>query len=172
MQKQFQLYYSSTTLDHERPSWRPVVYFNIIKAVRMMLDELEYDFSLRSLDNSDSDLPDLSDETRDEIAELRNKLLPLVAVEDSLASELSGGISVAGGRTGIYVRPGWQALVAPNRNRPVSDILVAARPPVVANLAARALGITKDDIVKLWNHDSVKQLLDRRKLRLDESAPL
>jgi hypothetical protein len=25
LQKQFQLYYASSTLDYERPSWRPVV---------------------------------------------------------------------------------------------------------------------------------------------------
>ena len=41
LQKQFQLYYSSSTLEKERPSWRPIVYFNVLKAVRMILDELE-----------------------------------------------------------------------------------------------------------------------------------
>ncbi|THH04294.1 hypothetical protein EW145_g5633, partial [Phellinidium pouzarii] len=45
LQKQFQLYYASHSLEKERPAWRPVVYFNIIKAVRMILEELDYEFS-------------------------------------------------------------------------------------------------------------------------------
>ena len=46
LQKQFQLYYSSATLDRERPSWRPIVYFNILKAIRMILDELDWEYGL------------------------------------------------------------------------------------------------------------------------------
>ena len=51
-----------------------------------------------------------------DLSTLRTKLLPLVAVEDALASDLSGGVTVAGGRTGVFVRAGWQALVAPALN--------------------------------------------------------
>ncbi len=42
LQKQFQLYYASQSLDQELPAWRPVVYFNVIKAVRTILEELDY----------------------------------------------------------------------------------------------------------------------------------
>lgn len=42
LQKQFQLYYASQTLDKERPTWRPIVYFNILKAIRMILSEVDY----------------------------------------------------------------------------------------------------------------------------------
>ncbi|PPQ81965.1 hypothetical protein CVT24_008999, partial [Panaeolus cyanescens] len=41
LQKQFQLYYASKTLDLERRSWTPVVYFNVIKALRMIFAEVE-----------------------------------------------------------------------------------------------------------------------------------
>ena len=45
LQKRFQLYYTSQTLDKERPAWRPVVYLNTIKAGRVILEELDYEFS-------------------------------------------------------------------------------------------------------------------------------
>ena len=33
LQKQMQLYYSSQTLDKEKPSWKPIVFFNLLKAL-------------------------------------------------------------------------------------------------------------------------------------------
>ncbi|KAG8905907.1 hypothetical protein FRB99_007987 [Tulasnella sp. 403] len=46
LQKQFQLMYAPASLDLERSSWVPVVYINIIKTVRIMLETLEYEFDL------------------------------------------------------------------------------------------------------------------------------
>ncbi|KAF5386063.1 hypothetical protein D9615_002701 [Tricholomella constricta] len=191
LQKQFQLYYASQTLDHERPSWQPVVYFNVLKAVRMTLDELDYEFNSRSKGdpNAITEIPIASSSShslpstetalanegiwRREIGELRVQLLPLIAIEDTLASELSGGISLAGGRTGAFVRSGWQALVT--STFPLSDSRLAApgrtHAPEVVNLAARTLAACVEPIKALWRHRAVRQLLESRKLRLDESAP-
>ncbi|RDB15608.1 Guanine nucleotide-binding protein alpha-4 subunit [Hypsizygus marmoreus] len=188
LQKQFQLYYASQTLDHERPSWRPVVYFNVIKAIRMILDELDFEFASRVKEdpNAITEIPagpsasispiakdTLSEDIwRSEIGELRAKLLPLVAIEDTLASELSGGVSISGGRTGAYVRTGWQALVTTS-NWSMSDHRspMKGHTPEVINLAAKTLSSTLNAIKVLWRHPAVKRLLDTRKLRLDESAP-
>jgi guanine nucleotide-binding protein subunit alpha len=184
LQKQFQLYYASTTLDYERPSWRPVVYFNVIKAIRMILDELDYEFSRARAKvalpavmeevpvNSAGDANTWSSsEVETSVSQLRAKLLPLVAIEDTLASELSGGVSVSGGRTGAYVRSGWQALVTPSwaisDNRPT-----VRQASEIINLAGKTLNATVDAIKSLWDHHAVKHLLDTRQLRLDESAPL
>jgi hypothetical protein len=41
LQKQFQLMYSPDTLDQERASWRTVVYFNIARSVKRILESLE-----------------------------------------------------------------------------------------------------------------------------------
>ncbi|KAG6909685.1 hypothetical protein DXG01_016092 [Tephrocybe rancida] len=194
LQKQFQLYYASQTLDHERPSWRPVVYFNVLKAVRMTLDELDYEFNskVKATDpNAITEIPvassssrmllpqpvsntDIANEfTQQEIGELRAKLLPLVAIEDTLASELSGGVSVSGGRTGAYVRAGWQGLVT--SAWPLGDSRPAplnSHSSESVQLAAKTLGATKDAIKALWSHRAVKRLLEAKKLRLEESAPL
>lgn len=181
LQKQFQLYYAHHAIDHERPLWRPVVYFNVIKAVRMILDELDHE--LNNLTNDDSvegqavahalaPLGDLSGE----FSRLRTKLVPLVAMEDSLASELSGGVAVTGGRSGVYVRAGWQALVtplSPNRSRALPG--TGGPSPAVAqvtNLASRTLISVQNEVDELWKHSAVRILLNNRRIRLDESAPL
>ncbi|KAL5507600.1 hypothetical protein ACEPAH_7056 [Sanghuangporus vaninii] len=218
LQKQFQLYYASHSLEKERPAWRPVVYFNIIKAVRMILEELDYEFSQSpsqarpQLASTPPPLPPMSETARgklpavpgagaafkaggtgssdtntysspngsasnvsggwqDDLAQLRTKLLPLVAVEDALARDLSGGVTITGGRTGIYVRSGWQALVAPMASRgwPGTGNGVSGGPPV-NDLVARMLAATKDEVSALWRHPSVRSLVKHRKLRLEESA--
>lgn len=181
LQKQFQLYYAHQALEHERPLWRPVVYFNIIKAVRMILDELDYELANIGSDDSTEGqavahaLAPLGDVSR-EISQLRSKLVALISMEDSLASELSGGVSVTGGRTGVYVRAGWQALVtplSPNRSRAV-PATGGPTPGVahVTNLASRTINASQDEVDELWKHPAVRILLNNRRIRLDESAPL
>ncbi|TFK44091.1 guanine nucleotide binding protein, alpha subunit [Crucibulum laeve] len=168
LQKQFQLYYASKTLDGERPSWRPVVYFNIIKAVRMILSELDWEFANPT---PGQDANHTSKEVQEKIGALRVKLLPLIAIESSLASELSGGVSVSGGRTGAYVRAGWQALVTPTHTWPSTDARSTARVSEVVELASRTISTVLSEIQALWDHRAVRHLLDLRKVRLDESAP-
>lgn len=179
LQKQFQLFYASQTLEHERPSWRPVVYFNVIKAVRVILDELDADGTTSSPSDSVSEISTvIRIGSPISTADLRSKLLPLIAIEDTLASELNGGVSIAGGRTGVYVRAGWQALVTPNRSYELPDLRNAsfdAKATAVANvssLAAKTMRGVVEEIEDLWQHPAVRRLLQHRKLRLDEAAPL
>ncbi|KAI6037566.1 guanine nucleotide binding protein, alpha subunit [Pisolithus marmoratus] len=169
LQKQFQLYYAHQTLDHSRPLWRPVVYFNVIKGVRMILDELDYELS-----TLDSDQTTEGQAVVHALAPLGD-LVPLTSMEDSLASELSDGVSVAGGRSGVYVRAGWQALVTPlSPNRSKAAPATGGPPPAVAhvtNLASRTLMSVQNEIDDLWKHPAVRILLNNRRIRLDESAP-
>lgn len=275
LQKQFQLYYASSQLDKERPAWRPVVHFNIIKAVRMILEELDYEFTQTPTNANTTTttattttarsqpvpplppLPPMSATARgklpaipgsgaaytaaraaaanggagyasntntngsvggyesssnsshnnhnggggwqDDLAQLRTKLLPLVAVEDALARDLSGGVSVTGvsGRSGVFVRSGWQALVAPvsvrgwfgngggNNNSNLNsngngngnqngngNAGASGGGPPVNDLVARMLAATKEEVAALWRHPNVRSIIRSRKLRLDESASL
>ena len=171
LQKQFQLYHASPTLDRERPSWRPIVYFNAIKAVRTILDELDWDFTT-SANLEDEAYIDPNWSTQ--ISRIRHKLLPLVTIEDSLASELSGGVTVAGGRSGVFVRAGWQSVVTSTRSWPVADMRDGfnASQGVVATMASRLLVDLQYDIAELWQHPAVKTFLRMRRLRLEESAAL
>lgn len=110
-----------------------------------------------------------------EISGLRQRLLPLVAMEDSLALELSGGVSVKGGKCGVFVRSGWQALVTPSPSLSHLSWLsdrrkTPGRVTVIADLAARTLASLHEDITTLWRHPAVKRLIRLRQLRLDETA--
>ncbi|KAH8995670.1 G-protein alpha subunit [Lactarius akahatsu] len=169
LQKQFQLYHASQTLDRERPSWRPIVYFNTIKAVRTILDELDWDFTTHA---SQEDEAYIDSDWPAQISRIRHKLLPLVSIEDSLASELSGGVTVAGGRSGVFVRAGWQSVVTATGSWPVTNLYggSSSSPDIVANMAARLLSELQYDVDELWQHLAVKTLLRMRRLRLEESA--
>ncbi|KAG7444476.1 G-protein alpha subunit [Guyanagaster necrorhizus] len=170
LQKQFQLYYASTSIEHERPSWKPIVHFNTVKAVRLILEELDYDLSRPIIDSPDDmPLPD-PQRAQEEINQLRSQLLPLVAMEDALASELSGGISVGGGRAGVFVRAGWQALVTTGRNWPLNDMRTPSKTQVAANMAAKILHNLRNEINTLWHHPAVERLLALRHLKLDEAG--
>jgi guanine nucleotide-binding protein G(i) subunit alpha len=166
LQKQFQIYYAFKTLERELPCWKPVVFFNIIKALRLIFNELEYQFSeygKQSLEAPQS--------VQDQLSELRTKLLPLVSLEDSLASQLSGGVSIGlGGQTEALVRSGWQKLMG---GPPVSGVVAAAaRAAEITTLTARTLANSVNGIKTLWNHPTVRLLFHERKIRLDESASL
>ncbi|THU90902.1 G-alpha-domain-containing protein [Dendrothele bispora CBS 962.96] len=174
LQKQFQLYYASQSLEHERPSWKPIVHFNIIKAVRMILDEIEYEVSRTENDEEteaevEVESIEIADADKTELMDLRKRLLQVVALHDSLASELSGGVSITGGRTGVFVRSGWQTLLTPSRGW--MGNVASTKSTAVAGMAAKTLNSSQDEIRQLWSHPVVKKFLDLRRIRLEESAP-
>lgn len=146
----------------------------------MVLDELDYQFSLSlSSTKSHGDSEDLSlfssVETQREIAMIRSKLLPLIAIEGALATELSGGVCVTGGRTGVYVRSGWKSTVTSGPGSPgmaTRSVYQANRANDATGLAAKTFNGIVNELETLWRHKAVKKLVETRKLRLDESAPL
>jgi guanine nucleotide-binding protein subunit alpha len=156
-------------LDVERLSWIPIVYFNVIKAVRMIFSDFEFE---TSADNGPEPISSAS--IQKEISSLRMKLLPLMALESTLTSELNGGISIAGGRTGAYVRSGWQSLIKPSWSSGVDskkpEMPFDNRIREITNLVARHLSSAADDIETLWTHDAIRYCVKHRKIRLDECA--
>lgn len=164
--KQFQLSYASRSLDVERLSWVPVIYSNIIRAVRMIFLELEYETSLHVPEE-----PLSRPEVCQELSSFRMRVLPLLALESILASELSGGVTLGGGRAGAYVRQGWQALSAPTWSSLKSEKAdVPNRVLETTKMVTRTLADVVDDIDALWAHNAVKFYLLHRKIRLDDSA--
>ncbi|KAF9650559.1 G-protein alpha subunit [Thelephora ganbajun] len=184
LQKQFQLHYAAKTLERERPTWRPIVLFNIIQAVRTIMEELDLEFfshtqtsssTSNGLSSSSSSLLDSSISElqrarwKADFAQVRARLLPLTAIEESLASDLVGGVMITRGRTG-FVRAGWQSLLSGMRARAAADNTYADHTPGTSNLAIKALSMVQDDVVELWNHPAVKKLIKLRKIVLQESA--
>lgn len=161
--------YASKTLDSERISWAAIVYTNLIKAIRIIFAELEYETSL-----SMPEEPLSSRRVQQEIARLRVRLLPLMSLENTLASELSGGTSVLGSRNEACVRSGWQSLIAPrwaaNGSTSSKGSLDFNNARETTALVARMVASTVDDIDALWTHEAVTFYLTHNRIRLEESA--
>ncbi|KAJ7721152.1 guanine nucleotide binding protein, alpha subunit [Mycena metata] len=171
LQKQFQLMYKPNSIEQERASWRTVIYFNVVHSLKHILTALEawddafedepraqptgyYEQHSSSSSQSSQGVPPLPNgmpgvPSRSEspaysgrnsrIVALRNRLSPLLATDAPLADRLSGGISVSGsGKGGVFVR------------------------------SRRMLSALKDDVRELWAHPTVKGLIMKRKLKLDE----
>ncbi|KAG5652163.1 hypothetical protein H0H81_006048 [Sphagnurus paluster] len=119
-----------------------------------------------------------------QIANLRLRLTPLMATDAPLADRLSGGIAPSGsGKGGVYVRSGWQARTIENalgRIRPNYEAdskknrlaTYSAGQDILVQDVGRMLTAAKDDIKELWDHPTVKGLITRRKLKLDEWSEL
>jgi len=99
--------HAPASLDSERASWTPVVYLNIIKAVRMILDMLA-NYSGETYDSSD-----IREGSNWELANARLRLSALVGLESGLASRLSqaGGVTSSDAKGRVFVRKGWQKTV-------------------------------------------------------------
>ncbi|KAJ7067128.1 guanine nucleotide-binding protein [Mycena amicta] len=116
------------------------------------------------------------------IAYLRSRLMPLLATDSPLADRLSGGVSVLGSKGGLYVRSGWQARTVDKgigrhfkKSAGDSDFRSGRDDYVPENEGdlllqdiARMLSALKEDVRELWAHPTVKGLIMKRKLKLDE----
>ena len=130
----------------------------------------------------------LSAAARTELATLKLRLSPLVTVESTLADRLSGGVEVTATAkrrgVGVYVRSGWQkrsdgdaapGSKAAGKRRVVEDnysngLNGADHMEDELDKTARLLNNCREDIKTLWHHPFVKFLIEKRKLRLQESA--
>ncbi len=123
--------YNPSGLDEERLSWRTVIYFNIARPIRRILDAVDAygegddddDFSEVNFNNTpdvpsgmptefadDSSLSPSQTVLEKKVAQLRAHLSPLLTAEAVLAERLSGGVNVSGsGKGSVYVRSGWQS---------------------------------------------------------------
>jgi guanine nucleotide-binding protein alpha-1 subunit len=134
-------------------------------------------------------LSPINDSNMLQIANLRQRLSPLVAADKELANRLTGGVTVSGsGKGGVYVRSGWQARTIENAlgkaRRPKKTSNAAEDKPgresistdvvedVLVKNVGRMLDVLRDDIKDLWKHPTVKALIARRKLKLDEWSEL
>lgn len=221
LQKQFQLLYAPASLDDERDSWRAVVYFNVMRTIKRILQVLDtvdlgsiaspaalrpssadldatlegnreaYDPAepgspslapLSPRSGADAELQTLlSASNKTELATLKLRLSPLVTAEAGLAEKISGGVQISavakrrGG--GVYVRSGWQSnarLMGPKRRAGGQYPEEHGKDPMDEELdrISRMLFACRDDIKALWSHPIIKLLIEKRKLRLQESAEL
>jgi hypothetical protein len=197
LRKQFQLCYSQSELDAERPAWVAVVHSNILRGLRTIVDALDAGTVSPSRGSTSSRGKAGSVNSRGSastagvsiigsgldtwpstLRATRAALKPLILLEDALAGELSGGIGTglpagAQGR-GAYVRADWQALFG------VNDWLngsATAAPPsmgMVGPVARIVRGLLSEatlEIEALWTHPQVRVLVEEKMVELDECVP-
>lgn len=153
LQKQFQLFLAPGSLDVERLAWVPVVYLNIVKALRTIFIELYY-----QLNHLEPDDPFAAEDTREDVDNLRFRLLPLMVLEGLLVAELNEGMRLTGRPSAVIL----------SRSDPSKR---TSRTSEMAHLGARTLANVVDDISKLWAHPTTRFYVEKRKIPLNESAP-
>jgi guanine nucleotide-binding protein subunit alpha len=167
LQKQFQLLYAPKSLEGERSSWKLVIFLNIVRAVKQVLEALdEVDVgTIRSHTLNSSDR---------EIAALRLRISPILTMESSLATALTGGIQLSSSTPehGFYSRMGWQWRSGNSRSRrsftnDINDGDICDNSKVLTPME-HILVACGQDICELWGLDVVRLLIRERKLRLHE----
>ncbi|KAH7105053.1 guanine nucleotide binding protein, alpha subunit [Auriculariales sp. MPI-PUGE-AT-0066] len=179
--KQFQLMYAPNAFRDERFAWRGVIYLNLVRSVRRIVDAVtaEFDGDPDTDERPSSALSVRSSERKQYFEDLRARLKPLLALENTLIALLNGediGIddssSVASKE--MYVRSGapWKRAVAKLRG----STTTAASPETSTSHVrseddpSNVLAAAKLDMITLWRNPDIRDILARRKLRLEESS--
>jgi guanine nucleotide-binding protein alpha-1 subunit len=179
--------------------WRAVIQLNVVRSVRTILDAIS-DVRRRELPVSSGS--DETDEESDERARLPThletiamRLLPLRHIEALLVAKLVPPSEEEATHLGLCP-PAADGLCALHRGHPPHEIFVRpgaawkggvlarARPafgrPSSAGTAGQetqdesqlALHQCRDDMIALWNDRTVRDVLRKRKMRLEESPGL
>ncbi|KAI5830871.1 P-loop containing nucleoside triphosphate hydrolase protein [Schizophyllum commune Tattone D] len=145
--KQFSNFYAPHVLEGERALWRPLVFLNLIAAVRAIIDDVDY-----AIDTGAA-------VANPEVAELRHRLLPLISMEDSLVNEFNHDTGV-----GRRVRPCM-------RLSSLQDgVPRLPGPAPIRELVARTICESAQAIRELWRNLYVQHLVRERKVRVDTNA--
>ncbi len=190
---EFQRLYTPTAFREERVLWRSVIQLNIVRSIRTILDAVQ-DVRRRELPVSSA-----SEETEDEgsddrvrlplhLETLAMRLLPLRHIEALLVAKLVPPNEDEATHLGhsspdsdgfhynheIFVRPGgtWKGgMLAKARlfGRPQSAGTTGQETQDESQVV---LDQCRDDIVTLWKDKTVKDILRKRKIRLEESPGL
>ncbi|CAE6356447.1 unnamed protein product [Rhizoctonia solani] len=193
--KQFQLMYSPNAFHAERASWRAVIYLNLARSIRRILDALDP----ASFEDMEPPTPDperpgtaLSFRTEEKLAhisELRLRLQPLMLLEDQLNRTLAGDLSgndLEPTRLGSYsaphrdttdrkekevaVRSGstWKkALNTFKGKREDDDDAYTWDDP---NDPGHTIVALREDMIALWRDPFVQDVLHKQRLQLEHTA--
>lgn len=187
--------YTPSAFREERVLWRAVIQLNLVRSIRTITDALS---GIRGPpvdsggDESDDDAPGLPSE----IEVLRMRLLPLRHIESLLVAKLvppneeeathlgssfkgksvagsigSGSSDRSGGREQeVFVRgAGWKGVLARGVGRIHGRPMSAGTTGLETNDEPQeVLNSCRRDIMTLWHDPTVRDMLRRRKIRLEE----
>ncbi|KAF8602136.1 guanine nucleotide binding protein, alpha subunit [Ceratobasidium sp. AG-I] len=192
--KNFQLMYSPNAFRAERASWRAVIYLNLARSIRRILDALDPSAFVDDeppTPASPDDRPStaLSHRTEEKLAnisELKLRLQPLMLLEDQLNRTLAGDLSgndLEPTRIGAYAAPHktapgevavrgnstWKKALSTLKGRAKDeddDSYVWDDP----NDPGHTIVALRDDMIALWRDTFVQDVLHKRRLYLEHTA--
>ena len=181
---EFQRLYTPTAFREERHLWRSVIQLNIVRSVQVIINTISdvHRAAALSEDESDEDEESLPS---DQLVAIKERLKPLKHIENILVAKLVPPNEAEATNLGkrpdfisssknrkdqeIFIRPGvgWhRALLRGARSsRPLSAGSTGLETPDDAQCV---LNSCRDDMVALWQNPSIRAILLRRKVRLEE----
>ncbi|KAF8837882.1 G-alpha-domain-containing protein [Paxillus ammoniavirescens] len=191
--RHFQRLYTPSAFREERILWRSVIQLNIVRSVRTILDALA-NVRLPLVDSGGEDSDDGAPHIPHELDLLKMRLTPLRHIEALLiaklippsedeAASLIGNSSVSlfqshrsrstersSRNQEVFVRPGatWKGALAKSSHRDGRPMSLDDTRLSTRDEAQEVLHSCSDDIISLWNDKFVREVLRRRKIRLEE----
>ncbi|KAG6379560.1 guanine nucleotide binding protein, alpha subunit [Boletus reticuloceps] len=189
----FQRLYTPTAFREERILWRGVIQLNVVRSVRTIMDALS-NVRRPPVDSGGEDSDDDAIHIPHEIDLLRMRLTPLRHIEALLIAKLippsqddaasfHGGSSFSAYQSRrstsaerlwrtqeVFVRPGatWKGALAKSTRRDGRPISLGDTGMTTRDEAQEVLHSCSDDIISLWDNKFVREVLRRRKIRLEE----
>ncbi|KAI0088998.1 G-alpha-domain-containing protein [Irpex rosettiformis] len=184
-ESEFQRLYTPSSFRDERILWRSVIQLNVVRSIRLILDTIsdvrrhELPFSSTSAASSGSD--DESVRLPFHLETITMRLLPLRHIEALLiaklvppnedeATHLGLGMGVGTGVVHGYYRNQREIFVRPGATntggRPQSAGTCGQE---TADESQAVLNQCREDMIALWNDPTVRDVLRKRKVRLEES---
>ncbi|EJD54322.1 guanine nucleotide binding protein, alpha subunit [Auricularia subglabra TFB-10046 SS5] len=178
--KQFQLMYAPSAFREERFAWRGVIYLNLVRSIRRIVDAICSDYDQEVDADGEPLRPGTAASTHTaekqaQFDNLRSRLQPLLALEATLIRMLNGEDVSDSAPTNatkeMYVRSNapWKKALAKVRggSSATPSEVATARPD---DDPAHVLAANKLDMITLWRDPAVREVLNKRKMRLEESS--
>ncbi|KAF9231558.1 guanine nucleotide binding protein, alpha subunit [Melanogaster broomeanus] len=193
--RHFQRLYTPTAFREERILWRSVIQLNIVRSVRTIMDALS-SVRLPFVDSGGEDSDDAAPHIPHELDLLKMRLTPLRHIEALLIARLvppnedeptslvgSNSVTVyhshhrsrssdRSRNQEVFVRPGatWKGALAKSSHKDGPPTFLGDTESGMPGRdeAQEVLHACSDDIISLWNDKFVREVLRRRKIRLEE----
>ncbi|KAH7912751.1 guanine nucleotide binding protein, alpha subunit [Hygrophoropsis aurantiaca] len=183
--KNFRMKYAHDKWIEERASWRTVIQLNLVRAINIILDALQLEMSGVPLEDEVQD-PNLRPLVfTSEHQRLKLRLGPLRGVESDLKRLLGSATnpqSRPSSRAGTpsptdspkpsqeFSVRSWNLLSVLQAPRQDRSKRTGKQDGVDPNDITEVIASCRDDMVALWKDDLVREVLKRRRIKIDDSA--
>ncbi|KZV99265.1 G-alpha-domain-containing protein [Exidia glandulosa HHB12029] len=179
---EFQLMYAPNAFRDERFAWRGVIYLNLVRSIRRIVDALSADYENEIDADGEPIRPGTatsvhSAEKQEQFDTIRARLQPLLSLEGKLIRMLNGEDltddtrSIASKEIYVHSNAPWKKVAAKLRGAATNTMSTPEVPSGhVDDDPAHTLAASKLDMITLWRDPAVRDVLNRRKMRLEESS--